>query len=466
MGTMQSPRIARRSFLKNLAVSAVALPLLPNALSAAPEKQFMIPKGAELPDKLPFDVLRGLKFTEPSEILKRVAPFLNLKGGGVPADLKRRLGCTHVSGKYAFTQKPFLLEGAEKLQQLGYGCLKLWFTKVDGSDLTQPRVEGTNVGYQLNSDWKLRSDYTLRELAEHPYFAQAFEMPFSTFALEVYPTKENVKKHRREGFDVPPDSDWAVEEREIYELAKFLLEKYRDRDVTFILQNWEGDWMFRGGAREAWKQKDFKAAQVELRSKTMISWFAARQRGVDRARADVKATRCRVLHAAEVNKVFDSLNGMPTLTTHVLPHVTLDLLSWSSYDGMRNDKKLAPYSAVGIWQGIEIMRHCAAKTNVRDKQGRSEVMLGEFGVPEMRVKNEDATCELLDGTLSACFALDMRWMFYWELFCNEWTDAAKAAKRKVPARAEDLNGYWLIRPDGSTSWAGKFLGGLLGKAKS
>lgn len=462
---MQSPsnKIVRRRFIKTLAASAATLPFLSGSLSAAAAK---IPPGAKIPDKLPFDVLKGLKLTRPGEILKKVAPYRALAGGKIPADLKRRLGCTHVSGQYAFTKEPFLIEGAKKLQELDYGCLKLWFTKIDGKTrgkLDEKAVAGRNVGYMPNSEWNLPPDYTLKQLAQHPYFVEAFAMPFSTFALEVYPTNAN-GKYWKKGFDVSPDSDWAIEEREIYELAKHLLETYRDRDVTFILQNWEGDWMFRGGAREAWRNKDFVGGQVDLRAKTMINWFAARQRGVEKARAEVKATRCRVWHAAEVNRVFDALNGTPTLTTQVLPYVKVDLLSWSCYDGMRNDKKTAESSAIGIWQGIEIMQHCAAKTTLTDKNGRSQVMLGEIGVPENRFKSEEDTRNVLDGCLAACFAIDMQWIIYWELFCNEISEAAKAQKKKYPLAADELNGFWLIRPDGSMSWAGKYLDSLLKNA--
>ena len=36
------------------------------------------------------------------------------------------LGVTHVSGKYALTDKPFMIEGAEAVQYLGGKVLKLW----------------------------------------------------------------------------------------------------------------------------------------------------------------------------------------------------------------------------------------------------------------------------------------------------------------------------------------------------
>jgi hypothetical protein len=55
-----------------------------------------------------------------------------------------------------------------------------------------------------------------------------------------------------------------------------------------------------------------------------------------------------VYHAAHLNRVWDGTHGIPTLTAHVLPHVALDLVSWSSYDGMD--------SAVSAWQGIELIQ--------------------------------------------------------------------------------------------------------------
>ena len=84
---------------------------------------------------------------------------------------------------------------------------------------------------------------------------------------------------------------------------------------------------------------------AEDRCKGFVHWLTARQRGVARARSETRATQCRVYHAAEVNRVWDSTRGIPTLTTHVLPHVAVDLISWSSYDGMA--------SPVKAWQGLE-----------------------------------------------------------------------------------------------------------------
>jgi hypothetical protein len=71
-------------------------------------------------------------------------------------------------------------------------------------------------------------------------------MPFSTIALSI------------EGAGIrTTDASAKAEEDEIYALTKYLLEKYKDRELTFILHNWEGDWMMRGGtgSNARWSRK-------------------------------------------------------------------------------------------------------------------------------------------------------------------------------------------------------------------
>ena len=86
----------------------------------------------------------------------------------IPADLKNRLGATHMDGQYCFTKEPYIIEGAKKMNELGYGILKLWFAKSNGNA----------GGYKYNSDWKLTKTMSLKELAEHPYYKQVFLLPF------------------------------------------------------------------------------------------------------------------------------------------------------------------------------------------------------------------------------------------------------------------------------------------------
>lgn len=238
-------------------------------------------------------------------ILARIQSHQPLKGASIPKDIKHKLGATHVAGKYFFTKDPYLIEGAKKMNEMGYGIFKVWFRKNGG-------------GYPYNSEWNIPKDITLKQLAQHPYWAETFDMPFSTFALSV---------------DGPgirtTDSSAKADEQEMYELTKYLLEKYKDRDVTFIMHNWEGDWMMRGGTGDyaRWSRKageliravdgDRRTVLVPadsmMRINNMAKWFKARQDGVNRARAEVKRTKCRVYHAIEANKVMDSQEGIPAL---------------------------------------------------------------------------------------------------------------------------------------------------------
>lgn len=59
----------------------------------------------------------------------------------IPADLSNRLGTTHYDGRCSFTDKPYLLEGADEIQRLGLKVAKFW-----------PH-EDDLPGYAFGSDW-------------------------------------------------------------------------------------------------------------------------------------------------------------------------------------------------------------------------------------------------------------------------------------------------------------------------
>jgi hypothetical protein len=242
------------------------------------------------------------------------------------------------------------------------------------------------------------------------------------------------------------DNDFKDEEEQFHEVASHLLKTYADRDITFILQNWEGDWMLRHGEGSDWGK--VPQAEIDRRCKAFIRFLEARQRGVERARREVSGTRCKVYHAAEVNRVWDGTKGLATLTTHVLPHVTVDLVSWSSYDGM-ND-------VVTAWQGVELIRHHMRPSPVF---GRNAVIIGEIG----KTEQDASAAEIIDWwdrAMGVCFAMDLPLLVHWELYCNEPKDA-KTKQDRTPRKAEDMRGFWLLLPDGSLSHSARYLTSLL-----
>lgn len=346
-----------------------------------------------------------------------------------PEALRGRLGATHYDGRYCLTKEPYLVEGAKALGDFGFGVAKFWFN---------PRGL---AGYGFHSDWKVSRDATLVELARHPYYRQVFGMPFSVIVLEV----TTLGRH---GNRVWLEDGEHLREvgRQVHDLARYLLETHRDREVVFVLQNWEGDWMSREGARD---DKAWPADDAERRFAGMRNWFEVRQAAVERARREVPASKARVLHAIEVNKVLESLDGVPTLTTEVLPRVAVDLVSWSCYDGTRD--------VVSAWHGVEIIRHFA---RTRADGRKPAVYIGEIGNPENAGKQSEASVrQWWDERLGVFLALGVPWIIHWELYCNEPKDGNKGDRRA--RTAEEMRGFWLLRPDGSDSWSGRYLRELL-----
>ncbi len=80
---------------------------------------------------------------------------------------------------------------------------------------------------------------SLKQVLAHPYFKAVFSSGLKTFALDV-----------THGWDAHRYGDSTVSlssiEQEMYAAASYLLNEYKDQDITFIIQNWEGDWMMRG----------------------------------------------------------------------------------------------------------------------------------------------------------------------------------------------------------------------------
>lgn len=366
--------------------------------------------------------------TPAAEIERRVNPRRPLKGGRIPADLRSRLGATHYAGKYSFTEEPYILEGARALQKFGMGGMKIWF----GASIPS--------GFSFHSDWNLPKTARLAEVARHPYIQQTFAMPFSAFSLVIGPqTKGGFKR----------GMTYEMDAEQLEELTTYLLRTYRDRKVTFILQHWEGDWMLRGQpAGIIWKKGG--PPDAGERVDAMALWLRTRQQAVSRARRSAGKTRCNVYHAAEVNRIYDSLLGIPALVSHVLPQVNLDGISWSSYDGMGTVAK--------VWQGLEMIEHHAART---PEGKRPFVMVGEVGRGETGRPAGDVL-EWWDIAMGVFLTRKVPWIFQWELYCNE---IIRRETVKPPVfDPKELKGFWLIRPNGTLGVAGRYLHALLAHA--
>ncbi len=371
-------------------------------------------------------------FAAPSddETLSKIDEFRPSKKQRLQRELIRRIGSTHVAGKYHLTNKPFLIEGAEKLLSLGTKLGKFWLI---------PRT--TKSDYSFNSSW---GDYkNLTDLVASPYYTELLQMPFETLIFEAHsPLEENWRKPNL------ADEFYKSVSREFYNLTEYLYKKCRNKEMVIILQHWEGDWMLRGRGGEMWKEVPSDWQQL---CKRMQRWLAARQEGVTAARNEFgKGAKCVVAHATEVNRVVDVWKNIPTVTRDVLPYIEVDLVSYSAYDGMKDP--------LTMWKCIqEIKNH--AKTG--SLFGKGAVYIGEIGIPENdQPKNIK---ERWDSFMGVFLAAEMRYIVQWEVYCNEIKPSQE--KITIPIKnPEQMRGFWLVKPDGSLSETGQYFSQLWKKS--
>ena len=395
-----------------------------------------------------------LPLTPDDIIMEQVKKHRPSMSGLIPADIEHRLEASHFAGKYHLTQEPFLIEGAKKILEWGSRVCKVWF---DFNPIWNTRY----LHYPFCSDWSALSPQSrLADIAKHPYYDAMFSLPFSTIILEI--TRfSNIRPF------YSPNNNFSEYEEQFEELTEYLYSRFSGHPITFVLQNWEGDWLFRGvfetgNFEQAWNQQMMD--DLPRRIDYFTRWFAARQKGVEKARKRLigdQSIKCKVIHAVEVNQVMALLQGVPTLTELVLPNIAPDIVSWSSWDGMS--------SPMNLWHGIEIIRHFMKHSGFLSKP---TVMVGEIGYPE-RGRTQEEIIDFWDRSLAVCFALDIPYVVHWEVYCNEPTKLAgqslHLADEALPQdgiySAEDLMGFWLYRPDGSLSYSGQFLRNLLHKSK-
>ena len=402
--------ISRRSFLRTCAAVSGA--------AAGARRAVGAPEAASAPDD--------------AEILARIEAHRPGRGARLPPDLNARVGAAHVDGKYYLTGQPFLIEGAQRLLDLRARLGKFWF---------EPAHPARS--YPFHTTWGRYAGFV--ELARSEAFRALFDLPFSTFLLEAHSPVED--GWQRAGLG---DDFYRAVTREFHGFTAHLYRTYRDRAVSFVLQHWEGDWLLRGSAGGSWKTPPDDWRE---RCERMKRWLAARQEGVIRGREESGAgARCVVAHAAEVNRVADAWEGIPTMTRHVLPGLTLDLVSYSAYDGLATPLRL--------WKCLEeIRRH--ARTG--PLFGPGALYVGEVGIPEN--DQPERIAERLDEWMGVFLAADVRYVAYWQLYCNEFARRGEAHPAAPVTDAGAVRGFWLVKPDGTLSAAGRYFRDLWARGR-
>ena len=276
----------------------------------------------------------------------------------------------------------------------------------------------------------------LKDVLSHRYFKSSFNSGLKVFALDV--------SHDWEAFKYgDPKVTPITIENEMYEAVKYLLEKYANRDITFIIQNWEGDWMMRAafdewiatGVPDNWQDK----------ADLLLKWILARQKGVDKARKELGKRRCKIFHAVEVNKVFDGKKGIPSVASYILPKVKVDMVSWSAYDGIKYGKEDGSL----MYEGLKYLKKQLVPSDYM--KGKKVVYIGEIALKEndQLWNSMEKVKQSWDAWLSAYIAHDVPYIFQWALYDNELLYHDPSFNLKKLYKNKDMKGMWLIRPDGT-----------------
>ena len=396
--------------------------------------------------------LDQLVFPTAATLLSTLNPLKPINSSTIEADFANVYSATHIAGWYHFTSSPFLEEGVEAMKQFGSTNIKLAFS------IVKTKMAQT---YPFNHNW---ADYSnLVEMAKDPYWVKVFsDKHYKTITMWVSTRTMNGTGAYKDGAHIGNSKYWD-EENQFYELAKFLLQNYPDKE--FVFQNWEGDWMLRGEGVQWEDDPTLIPANIGTMLEGMRRMFMSRQRGVEKARKEVNGTG-RVMLAVEANKLFSYKNGAyrtmmdlntPCLTGDLFPHCRLDMVSWSSYDGIWSN--VVNDFPIGISNGIDIL---ASYMNPTYYCQKLPVILGEIGFnenPPYRPSGLNDT--LLKDYYERLAALarykNLSAYFLWNLYCsgNQSITLEKGVEYTASYLTPYLDGKWVIKPDGNLGFSGQ-----------
>ena len=367
------------------------------------------------------------------EVSNGTQHILKLPGDvDIPTTNPEIIGSSHVIPRYFFGGQDCLNEGADFLLAMGSKVIKIWY--YNGG-------ETPDIMYPWNSSWTTGVSSLVDGLNQQ-HFIDLFNKPFKTFVLNVASFVQVPDIYYwRNGISQAQEDQ---EEEEFYQFTKALLEKYAGTGKTFILQMHEGDWHTRGNT-------DATTPASATIHANMVKWLNARQRGVTKARNESTAPNVAVYHAAEITVVLNSLNnGQPNMVNEVLPYTNLDLVSYSAYDS-----SLA--AAGGDTQSfLDAVQYIKTMMPDSESYGNNNVYIGEYGVPENNYTQPQIQA-VMQNTVDVGLAENCPYIIYWQLYDNELVNQSTP----LPVTSNtDVRGFWLKKPDGTTSWHYSY---LLGK---
>jgi hypothetical protein len=306
-------------------------------------------------------------------------------------------------------------DGLDIIKDVGLDCAKAYCS-----------ISTYATDYPLHT-WS-SSPSTLVELAQTSEFVDLFTR-FTYIVLTVF-TSNGATNWWRLG---PTNAQLAAEKNEVKALAKHFLSTYSGK--TLVIQQWEGDWTL-PDATDPNAHVDRKIVDFAC------SWLAARQRGVNEARAEHPSSTSQVLNAIEVNRVLDSRRPhLRRILRDIFPRIMPDMVSYSAYDSLTPGGWPATYAEYAEQAARDFTR--ALKLIERSAPGVPR-QIGEIGYPELIVPVGWSVGDMIQIPIDVATSRGVAKFVYWSALDN------------------DGRGYYFTRPDGTRSAAGAKFAELAG----
>lgn len=295
------------------------------------------------------------------------------------------LGTNGIGGKYKFSNESKLLEQSKHIRGMGSNIIKISLGK------KSPKAYGLkNVGAKT----------TLDLFKSVPDYKKVFDMDFKYVMAWVHTcTGVNWKL----GINNYEEKQLY---NEMYEFARYILKEYNNTGKTFMIGNWEGDWLLHPNYN-----RNVNPPQDHVEN--MTKWFQIRQRAIEDAKAKVEHKNVELYHYIEVNLALKGMEGNTCITKGILPHVDVDLVSYSSYEATKNRTFKEKKNTL-----IEVMDYIENQLKPKENLPFSRrVFIGEYGyhaneTETSQQKQYDETKEIMEISLMLNFPFALHWQMY------------------------------------------------------
>lgn len=317
-----------------------------------------------------------------------------------------------------------------------------------GSDIVKLCLSSKELTKQGHDD---KGYETIDKAVGHPHFRKVFDGPYRLMLLWAHGGREGWSTKAMTA------AQKAELHREIHSLTVYLLTTYRGSGKTFLIGNWEGDWM--AGGKSAGDKNDLEESRIQA----FGEWLDVRTKAIDDAKAATPHDGVQVYSYLEVNHVNRArTKGRKRLVNTVLPRSRVDFVSVSSYEMQGYGSWPSPRTEATLRpMAVPNLDFIEANLPPRDIPGK-RVFIGEIGftieeimkrqkLSQTAAEKEQARMALAQAKVALEWGAPL-WL-WWSIFnSNDGEDSFGLVDQPTGRRRpllRELHTYY--------QWAGRFV---------